>query len=218
MRTVMIHVEGQTEENFVKVVLQEHLRQFNIHAQPIVVSTKRLISGKKFKGGISTFEKVEPELHCLLRASHVLAVTTMYDYYALPGDFPGMDDLDSIPLPSKVAHVEHALRTRINDAKFIPYLQVHEFEAVLFSDSKPFAEFYKASIAKKIEAMVDEFQGNPELINNHRDTSPSHRLSKLIAGYDKATDGPRLAAEIPLLVIRAKCPHFDAWITTLEGL
>ena len=89
-RTVIIHVEGQTEANYVNVVLRDHLRSFDIHPQPIIMSTKRLISGKKFKGGITSFEKVEPELRSLLRASHAIAVTTMYDFYALPEDFPGM--------------------------------------------------------------------------------------------------------------------------------
>lgn len=218
MRTVMIHVEGQTEESFVNVVLRDHLRSFDIHPQPIINSTKRLISGEKFKGGITSFEKVEPELRSLLRASHAIAVTTMYDFYALPEDFPGMDGLSTLRPEAKVKHLEGALGHHMNDKRFIPYLQMHEFEALLFSDAKPFEIFYDASIATKILNIVKDFKGNPELINNHRDTSPSHRIADLIDGYDKATDGPLLAAEMPLSVIRAKCPHFNAWITTLEGL
>lgn len=218
MRTVLIHVEGQTEESFVNVVLRDHLRSFNIYPQPIIMSTKRLISGKKFKGGITSFEKVEPELRRLLRASHAIAVTTMYDYYALPQNFPGMDGLTDKRPEEKVHHLEGALRNYINDKRFIPYLQMHEFEALLFSDVKPFEIFYDVSIATKILTIVQDFQGNPELINNHRDTSPSHRIAALIDGYDKATDGPLLAAEMPLQVIRAKCPHFNTWMTTLEDL
>ena len=218
MRTVLIHVEGQTEESFVNVVLRDHLSSFNIYPQPIIMSTKRLISGRKFKGGITSFEKVEPELRSLLRASHAIAVTTMYDYYALPHNFPGMGDLSSLRPEDKVRHLEDALRNHINDKRFIPYLQMHEFEALLFSDAKPFEIFYDTSIATKILNIVQNFHGNPELINNHRDTSPSHRIAALIDGYDKATDGPLLAAEMPLQVIRAKCPHFNTWMTTLEGL
>ena len=217
-RTVIIHVEGQTEANYVNVVLRDHLRSFDIHPQPIIMSTKRLISGKKFKGGITSFEKVEPELRSLLRASHAIAVTTMYDFYALPEDFPGMQGIAIIRPHLQASYLELALSQQINNPKFIPYLQVHEFEAILFSDTKPFAEFYGAATATGIANILLGFQDNPELINNHRDTSPSHRIADLIDGYDKATDGPLLAAEIPLSVIRSKCPHFNAWITTLEGL
>lgn len=217
MRTVLIHVEGPTEENFVKVVLTKHLHKKNLHPQPIINSTKRLISGLKFKGGITAFPKIERELRGLLRASNAVAVTTMYDFYALPGDFPGMDEIAQLSKGQRVAHLETAFKNHINDPRFIPYLQVHEFEAILFADSAPFRQYFGAVVADGVAAIANSVN-SPEEINDQRDTSPSHRLANLIDGYDKASDGPLLADEIPLDCIRAKCPHFNQWLSILETL
>jgi len=86
---VLALVEGQTEETFVRDVLAEHLRASGVYLTPVLVCTKRVKSGIKFKGGVSQYEKVRQELSLLLRDRSAVAVTTMLDYYGLPRNFPG---------------------------------------------------------------------------------------------------------------------------------
>lgn len=60
--------------------------------------------------------------------------TTMFDLYALPDDFPGYETAKAIGEPYvRVAALETAFAEAINDGRFIPYIQLHEFEALLFA-------------------------------------------------------------------------------------
>ncbi len=89
MRKVLILVEGQTEERFVKDVLQPYLWDGGVHPEPKIVTTKRVKRGAHFKGGITNFKKVEDDLRRFLGDTDAALVTTMFDYYGLPDDFPG---------------------------------------------------------------------------------------------------------------------------------
>ena len=89
MDRVLILVEGQTEERFIKSILQPHLSAFGVHVEPKIVTTKRVKSGPDFKGGITNFGKVENDIRLLLGDTNAALITTMLDYYGLPSDFPG---------------------------------------------------------------------------------------------------------------------------------
>jgi len=134
MRKVHISVEGQTEETFVRDVLQPHLPL--LYLNPVLLKTKRVASGPDFRGGYVPFAVMEQELRKLLGDSSAAVVTTMYDYYALPKDFPGKDkELPLDPL-GRVQQLETALAKRIDNHRFRPYLQLHEYEAFLFVDTR----------------------------------------------------------------------------------
>ena len=103
--------------------------------------------------------------------------------------------------------------------KFIPYIQLHEFEGLLFSDVDAFKlTFDEKNIDfDKIRSAADSFE-NPELINNSPLTAPSKRLIAAIPGYNKVIDGNCVAMDIGLNKIRLKCPLFNEWVEKLENI
>ena len=62
-------------------------------------------------------------------------VTTLFDVYGLPSDFPGTTQWTHAadPVP-QVAELEDSLSMAVAQTNFTPYLQLHEFEALLFSN------------------------------------------------------------------------------------
>ncbi|WP_255637136.1 DUF4276 family protein [Hyalangium versicolor] len=90
MKRILILVEGQTEETFVREVLAPHLVSLGLALQPVIVVTSRLETGEKNKGGIIRFGPVKQNLLMLLGDSNAVKVTTLFDFYGLPRDFPGM--------------------------------------------------------------------------------------------------------------------------------
>ena len=111
--------------------------------------------------------------------------------------------------------VEEELRSR-----FIPYIQLHEFEGLLFSN----VDVFESVIPKGDLIGLEELKqtaatyDNPELINNSPETSPSHRLARIVKGYDKVVYGNYLAESIGLNKIRERCPRFNYWIESLVNV
>lgn len=103
--------------------------------------------------------------------------------------------------------------------RFIPYMQLHEFEGLLFSDITKFKEYYteEKMYYKALEEASRTFP-NPEFINNNPSTAPSKRLIAAIPSYNKVLDGNCIAMAIGLTTIRRECPLFNEWLTTLEQL
>lgn len=102
------------------------------------------------------------------------------------------------------------------EERFIPYIEMHEFEALLFSNALILASEIGID-TDKIEDILDEF-GEPEEIDDGPDTAPSKRLMSLNKSYRKVAMGKSIAEAIGISTIREKCPHFDQWVTRLEQL
>ena len=122
----------------------------------------------------------------------------------------------------KVQTVERALSADINDERFIPYIQLHEFEALLFTDVDKLDDSIVSltqhrSQITRLRQIIEEFP-DPEDINDGVNTAPSKRLLALYTGYQKNVVGPLVAEEIGLAALRAKCAHFNSWILIMEGL
>ena len=102
--------------------------------------------------------------------------------------------------------------------RFIPYVQLHEFEGLLFSDIKVFYEQIPQKELVGTEELKETFAqyDNPEMINDNKETSPSYRLKRIILGYNKVVYGNILAEAIGLEKIREKNPRFDNWLSSLE--
>ena len=147
----------------------------------------------------------------------------MFDFYGLPADFPGMNDMPLGSTPEdQVIHLEEALSADLrNQRRFLPYLQLHEFEALLFSDINKLDEalstLESATKYHDLHQIIKRFN-NPELINGNPSTSPSKRLLSLYPAYDKRFYGELVAEMIGIDRIRVKCPHFNSWINRLEQL
>jgi hypothetical protein len=224
MVKVLILVEGQTEEKFIKKLLGPHLHQFGVYLVPILLTTKRVKNGANFKGGIISYGKIKQHLHELFNDSSAAAVTTMFDYYGLSNDFPGLKSIPKLDCYKQVEHVEAAFKEDINESRLIPYLQLHEFEGLLFSSPVTIACPFENEKTGKYRQLVKALQNirnsfrTPEEINNNPETSPHRRLEKLIPSYRKVFYGVMIASKMGLEKIREECPHFDNWVIQLESL
>lgn len=218
MKRVLILVEGQTEERFVKDVLAPHLSERGIWPIPKVATTKRVKRGPDFKGGITDYQKVENDLRRLLGDTGAIAVTTFVDYYALPADFPGMADRPPGSSIVRARHVEREWEKKLAHGSFRPYLMIHEFEALLFSKPEELSKaLHDAGSLQALATIRDTFK-TPEDINDAPLTAPSKRITGVLPGYQKTLHGPVVSKRIGLGVLRAECPHFNEWLSWLEGL
>lgn len=224
MKRLHITAEGQTEEAFVNKTLKQHLAQYEVFADVRCVLTSRK-KGKTFRGGMTTYTRAKNDISRWLReeaGNNDVVFTTMFDFYALPEDFPGYKEALLLQDPyAKVAKIEGAFVADIADRRFIPYIQLHEFETLLFVNPEKFGIEYIDETKKiaKLRAITDEF-GNPELINQGAETAPSKRIINVFADYEnnKPAIGSMVAHEIGIDDMRAACRHFNEWLTKLERL
>ncbi len=217
MKRVLILCEGQTEETFVARILAPHLQSRNIFPTPKVLVTKKVKSGYEFKGGITSYAHVRNDVQNLLRDSNVTCVTTLLDYYGLPKDFPGKSSLSESTPYQRVEYLENAFAQEINHPRFLPFLMLHEFEALLFVDLSALGEALAHSITPQSFGDLSLFS-TPEEINEGKQTHPSARLQRALPGYRKPLHGPLAVERIGLPNLRARCPHFNEWLSKLESL
>ncbi len=213
-------VEGQTEETFIQRVLGPHLRELGVYLTPVLVMTKRVKDGRKFKGGIARYAAVRKDLRNLLADRSAAAITTMIDYYGVPEDFPGRALLPRAgSCYDRVAHLEAALRSDLGDHRFRPYLSLHEFEALLLTAPETISTVLpeEESFTHRLVEEVAGFR-SPEEIDDGPETHPAARITRLAPRYRKTVHGPLAIERIGLSAIRRSCPHFDEWVTWLEGL
>lgn len=215
-----IVVEGQSEREFVGQTLTPHLANRSIEVKPRVVQTNRKLDKR---GGLNDFETLRRDLDRLLRqdAAREARFTTMIDLYGLPPTFPGRELADKqTARADKVAILEAAFQAAIADDRFSPHVQVHEFETLLYCDLNELRSRIEDSSAG-LQALEKEVHGMaPEDINERPTHAPSKRLIRHVPAYakQKVRVGAPAAAAIGLPTLREKCPHFDAWVTTLERL
>ncbi|MGB8699401.1 MAG: DUF4276 family protein [Thermosynechococcaceae cyanobacterium] len=225
MARLYLFAEGQTEQTFADILIKPHLSQHQVFMNnPVLIAHARK-KGRVHRGGGRNYEPMKNDILRFLKQEKARDVffTTMIDLYAIHPDFPGLDEskmLSQDPM-NRVRFLEERFSADIGDHRFIPYIQLHEYEAYLFSDPTCFEYFYSdcATEIKALQSILDQYQ-TPELINDGQHTAPSKRIIAQFPGYRnaKAVDGPQLAERIGLQIIRSKCPHFDEWLTRLEAL
>jgi len=213
MKRINIFVEGQTEEVFVQKVLYEHFQPLNIFLTPILIRT-----GRKGKGGVSSYGKIRKQIYRKCHQDKKSFVSTMFDYYGLPNDFPGKNKLPNTDDPiKKVTYLENEFNKDISLPNFIPNFLVFEFEALLFTKTEAFGQWFETSVIEKLAQVRDKFS-TPEHINDNPKTSPSKRIIKLCPSYKKIYHGTHIALDIGLDLIRKDCHHFNDWLNRLEKL
>jgi hypothetical protein len=219
---LLVTAEGQTELKFVKEVLAPHLARFEIMAfARCVLTSKDKRASKEYRGGLLSYQKARADIITWMKEEPHRSnrFTTMFDLYALPIDFPGYYDASRTKNPyDRVLILETALAEDINDPRFIPYIQLHEFEALVLADVQHLDWEYlehDKQIQRLVQALGDK---NPELVDDGPETAPSKRILKEIPEYNKVTAGVSVAAHIGLKRLREKCEHFNAWICRLESL
>lgn len=221
---IELHIigEGYTEERFIKELLVGHLANYGIKVVASIFVTKfDEDTGRLYKGGISNYQKVKSDIVRRLSSDRRdnLRVSTMIDFYGLPADFPSYyQAYRKEDAYKRVETLEAAFAEDIGDGRFVPYISLHEFETLLFSDPNMLRRVYFDN-DKQIDGLVALSQEvKPELINDDPETCPSKRIKKAIRSYNKRFAGSRVAKAIGLNKIRSRCKHFDEWIGILEGL
>ena len=209
MIRLAVCVEGQTEEEFVNVVLDGHLRPLGVEPEPVLIGT-----GTGEGGGNVTVKRLASHM-ALLYHSHD-AVTSLVDFYGFQRR--GGRDVEALE-----THVREKTGEQVGEGwdedRVFPYVQMHEFEGLLFSDVNVFAMQvdFPDGCAAALHAVREQFT-TPEDINDDPGTAPSKCIGRVIPRYNKVTHGPALAVTIGLGRIRAECPRFDVWVTRLESL
>lgn len=227
MARLLIHVEGQTEEGFVNEVLRDHLVGVGYESVSArIVGNARL---RQRRGGIRPWITVRKDIINHLKQDGGCLATMMVDFYGLPegGDraWPGRAAAAKAETLRKAPIVETALASdlakeagqQIDAARFIPFVVVHEFEGLLFSDCGAFAQGIGRTDLEPHFGQIRDAFATPEDINDSPDTCPSKRVANLVPGYEKPLLGTLAALEIGLARIRAACPHFAEWLGRLES-
>ena len=149
-----------------------------------------------------------------------MIVSSLIDYYGLyrKYDFPKWGEGERIAdKNARMDFLEAAMKEDVSDRvrhRYLPYLQLHEFEGLLFNDIQHFYDQVPKAQLVGVEELKQTFADydNPEMINNDKETSPSHRLKRIIKGYNKPLYGHYFAEAIGIEKIRAKSPRFNQWI------
>lgn len=221
--TLFAVVEGQSESGFFKPFLAEHLALRGIDLHVAVIGKGRA------KGGmLRTFAQVCAELGDFLEDRRRPWVTTFFDYYGLPtGEGRGWGFVSAAKAKG-VAAIEERLRDGVSEAapqlaaRFIPYVQLHELEALYFAEPVTLATVLEAPAMAEKFAAVTTAAGGCEQINDSPTTAPSKRLQAMcpryIKGRSSAAHAPRLGAKLSLAEVRRQCPRFHAWLESLEKL
>ena len=218
MKRLVFIVEGETEEAFVNNILRPYFQSCGLY-NPV-----QCFKIKHTQGGMHKYSYVRNDVLNTIY-EHDVIVTTMFDLYALPSSFPGYTEAKTINNHlERVRFLESKMKEDLNLSKgesfnnYIPYIQLHEFEALAFSSINSFETLFEANEMdyKGIKDVIDSYS-NPEDINDSPDTAPSKRMKKLIPGYNKVAYGISLIEYTGIDIILQKCPHFKEWIERLKA-
>ena len=208
MIRLAIVVEGRTEWQFARQLLAVHLVRYNVLAEPTLIGHER-----RSGGDVTIGQLVEDMAY----ASYSFdAVTTLVDFYGFrrrPTD--DVNELEQL-IDEGYARAPHR---RLRDDRVFAYVQMHEFEALLFSDVRALGRAVAASLdaERELAEVRDQF-ASPEDINDRSDTAPSKRITNAMPGYDKVLGGSLAAEAVGLEAMRGECLRFAAWLARLEAL
>ena len=214
MKRLIIVCEGQTEQSFCQTVLFPYFL-----TKDIVVEAPTI---KHSHGGIVPWETLKRQLVEHLHEGDAI-VTMLIDFYRIKDSyqFPGWEEAKTIENSlDKMNSLFLGISKEMPDdlkSRFVPYIQLHEFEALLFSDISAFRNNFLPTECDfdAVQSAIDEFD-TPEDINNKPETAPSSRLMAAITGYDKVLYGTIIAGETGLSTIRSRCPLFNSWIERID--
>ncbi len=224
---LFVHVEGQTEEEFVNEVLA--LELYKVGYTSVSARICGAARARKRRGGICGWTTFREEVARHLRGDGDVYATTFVDFYALPSGgptgWPGRDTCGGLQVYQKAKHIEAALKADFVanygidlSQRFLPFIAMHEFEGLLFSDPHLMAVGMGFDwLSADFQTIRDSF-ATPEHINDSRVTAPSKRILALAPGYNKILHGNVAALEVTLPRIREQCPVFHDWMNELELL
>lgn len=225
MSRVYVLVEGQTEQAFVRDVLTPTLSAYGIYPQAV------LLGKPGHKGGIRSFAVVQRDISNLLKQDADAFVTTLFDRYGLPSDWPGLaESKQTAELAQAHSRLCQAMHSEVSGKmgpdfrarRFLPYIQFYEIEAFLFATPNETARVLGNNAqAEDLQEVVNE-KGGCENINDGATTAPSKRIIALFPTYKKGkginAHLPRICTEVGLQTLRAACPLLNRWVEQLASL
>jgi hypothetical protein len=213
-------VEGQTEETFVRDLLSIDLQQYGVIADARCIATGGK-HGRRYRGGFLSYQHLRRDVALWLKEDQrrEARVTSMIDLYRMPRDFPGFNASPRSNPVKRAEFLEAEFARDVGDRRFLPFIRVHEFEVLLFSDPAAFAYAFPGR-DDKIAALdgIRKTFASPELIDDGDQTSPAKRICALFPDYDKVAFGAQIACRIGLNAMARECPHFRNWLEALRAL
>ena len=215
MKTVNVITEGQSERDFINVVLRPYTKSLGLTLNPVVVATGSK-HGRPHQGGTVKFEVLKPQLDEFLQLGPVLT-TTMFDYVQLHKSFFELPDLSSSSDMPAAEDIEAAMYRALGcPSNFIPYIMQYEFEALLFSTKTNLPNRMNATTEQRAQFLsVFRAFPNPEEINSQSSQSPSRRIKRIFPRFRKITHGVSALERIGVDAIRQRCPRFNWWLGQL---
>jgi len=227
MKYLNIIVEGSSEETFVNDTMVNYFAELDIFISARKIRTGwDKINNKPAKGGLLKYSKFKNDVLRWIQSDRGRTntyYTSFIDLYAFPKDdeSPYIAQLQNIvDHYQRIAALEVAIAKDINHPNFIPYVQLHEFEAFLMVDVDRLITMYPDARTSIERIKRNIGNTNPEEINESPQTAPSKRIIQFLPGYEgqKAQVGPLVAEDIGMISLRKNCPHFNEWISKLEKL
>lgn len=210
MKRLYIVVEGQTEGAFVAKVLAPHLLKQGI----LCVTPVAIHIGRGARGGMVSYKHLKDDILRLLREDDAPIVSTLIDFFRCP-DTPGKEVWNKATNHQQEVELrEQEIGRDIGSRHFIPYIQLHEFEALLFSSDVGFKELFSSKETDELSKIVRDYP-NPEEINSSPKGAPSKRILAIVPTYNKVLHGELIADTIGIETILERCPRFRAWVERL---
>lgn len=227
--TLYMLVEGNTEERFANQVLVPHLSTVDVFAEVSKVVTRGRRGRPEAQGGGRTYRAWKNDLSTWIKQQgHRPNVwfTTMLDVYGLGAfsdGFPGFDHWNTRhDAHQGVAMLEAAWAKDIGFERFLPHLQLHEFESLLLVDVAVLKQQFVERVldVERLATEIKDACKPPEEIDDGHNTAPSKLIARHLPQYprQKAVAGPSAVGQIGLSRLRKACPHFGAWLETMEQL
>ena len=225
MNYLHILCEGKSELVFASYVLSPYLIMKGIQVIPQALITNKRLNAK---GGMISFSQAMRDLENMMRQfndgeKNRRLFTTMFDLYALPNDFPGYEQSLRYKDYDQVEILEQFFSAFVNKQNFVPYIQLHEFEALVLCNVPELVNMYPdaENELKQLEALiVEDYNGNTELVDNGPSTAPSKRIIQALDckyRYDKPQGGKLATSSLGITALRTRCGHFNEWLTEIEN-
>ncbi|HKM07087.1 MAG TPA: DUF4276 family protein [Sphaerochaeta sp.] len=223
MNEVIVIVEGQSEQSFLRSVLAPYLGEQSCYIRA------QLIGPSGHKGGGVSFERFSKDVGNALKQRGETYISSMFDFFRLDSTWPGMDDLcralqvgreldkneiSTILQEKTLGRLETLFPKYAVTARVFPYFSMHEFEALLFSDVQKLSEGLSIH-EQDLQRILDHYNGDPELINTDPSKAPSKVLKRLYPHYKKVLQGTYIAQSIGVEKIKDECTCFNSWVTRM---
>lgn len=217
MSLLYITVEGQTEQDFCHRLLKPYLYARSgivVIAQPVTTNART-----NSKGGAVKWDKFYRQVSAQLTNSPSAWHSMMFDLYRLHDTFPNCQAA-AIDGYQRANNIENGILNEVGHYRFLPYIQVYEFESLLFSDPDVLHRGAALDVpitGQPFHKILSEFNG-PEWINDSVETAPSKRICQIYPGFKKTLHGILIAEQIGIDKMRKMCPHFNEWVSKLLTL